>query len=65
MRESDIDLIWDVAFDARVYAEDNILLEEAGIETGMEKGVWKRKLKDAMRALELLETLRNNIEVKG
>jgi len=55
MTKQDMQHLWEVAFDAKIWAEDAIELAKAGFPHGYKKGVVERKLKDAEKALAILE----------
>lgn len=59
--KAELNHLWDVAFDAKIWAEDMIHLNANGFPHGYKKGYVEGKLKDAEKALAMLEKAAINL----
>ena len=55
MDKKDLNHLWEVAMDAVVWAGDAIELDKAGFKHGYKKGAVERKLKDAQKAVIIID----------
>ena len=60
MTNKELNLVWDPLFDAKIAFEDMLELAKAGFPHGYKKGVVERKLRQAEKALNVIDA-----ELKG
>ncbi len=57
MTNKELELLYNVSFDAKMWAEDAIELARNGHPHGYKKGFVEQKLRDADKAIALIESM--------